>query len=197
MLKGFILWLQVKLGEVAPNSKVVKVPGISGCQCSDEGGEMLDECRLLDFESSDRPLVVNFGSASWPPFVNQLPVFRGLVENFSDVADFLLVYIDEAHPSDGWVGPPIDLFPFEMKKHRSLEERLVAAQRLVEHFSLPPQCRLVADCMDNNANAAYGVAYERVCIVHKNKITYLGGKGPFYYNLNDVQNWLERSYGKR
>lgn len=119
------------------------------------------------------------------------------MENFSDVADFLLVYIDEAHPSDGWAGPPMELFPFEVKKHRSLEERLVAAQRLVEHFSLPPQCRLAADCMDNNANMAYGVAYERVCIVQKNKITYLGGKGPFYYNLKDVQNWLERSYGKR
>lgn len=129
--------------------------------------------------------------------MSQLPVFRRLVENFSDVADFLLVYIEEAHPSDGWVGPPMELFPFEVKKHRSLEERMVAAQRLVQHFSLPPQCRLVADCMDNNANVAYGVAYERVCIVQKNKITYLGGKGPFYYSLKDVQNWLERSYGKR
>ncbi|KAF7704037.1 hypothetical protein HF521_021109 [Silurus meridionalis] len=106
---------QVKLGEMAPNSKVVK-----------------------------------------------LPVFRRLVENFSDVADFLLVYIDEAHPSDGWAGPPMELFPFEVRKHRNMEDRVVAAQRLVEHFSLPPQCRLAADCMDNNTNMAYGVAYERI-----------------------------------
>ncbi|TTG77886.1 Type II iodothyronine deiodinase [Bagarius yarrelli] len=174
---------QVKLGEAAPNSKVVEVPGISGCHWRGDDGKTADECRLLDFESSDRPLV--------------LPVFRRLVENFSDVVDFLLVYIEEAHPSDGWAGPPMDLFPFEMKKHRNLEERMTAAQRLVQHFSLPPQCRLAADCMDNNANMAYGVAYERVCIVQKKKITYLGGKGPFYYNLMDVQNWLERSYGKR
>ncbi|GAA6075625.1 type II iodothyronine deiodinase [Tachysurus ichikawai] len=91
----------------------------------------------------------------------------------------------------------MELFPFEVRKHRSLEERMVAAQRLVEHFALPPQCRLAADCMDNNANVAYGVAYERVCIVQKNKISYLGGKGPFYYNIKDVQKWLEHSYGKR
>ncbi|MBN3319395.1 IOD2 deiodinase, partial [Atractosteus spatula] len=44
----------VKLGGDAPNSKVVKVPG----------GGRPDECHLLDFESSDRPLVVNFGSAT-------------------------------------------------------------------------------------------------------------------------------------
>ncbi|GAA6075624.1 type II iodothyronine deiodinase, partial [Tachysurus ichikawai] len=54
----------VKLGEAAPNSKVVKVPGISGCHWSRADGKTTDECRLLDFEASDRPLVVNFGSAS-------------------------------------------------------------------------------------------------------------------------------------
>lgn len=55
---------QVKLGETAPNSKVVEVPGMSGCHWSSDDGKTADECRLLDFESSDRPLVVNFGSAS-------------------------------------------------------------------------------------------------------------------------------------
>uniref|UniRef100_A0A8C1ZYE6 Iodothyronine deiodinase n=1 Tax=Cyprinus carpio TaxID=7962 RepID=A0A8C1ZYE6_CYPCA len=127
----------------------------------------------------------------------QLPIFRRMVEEFSDVADFLLVYIDEAHPSDGWAAPPMENFSFEVRKHRNLEERMFAAQKLLEHFSLPPQCQLVADCMDNNANVAYGVAYERVCIVQKNTIAYLGGKGPFFYNLKDVRHWLEKSYGQR
>ncbi|KAK7152790.1 hypothetical protein R3I93_010879 [Phoxinus phoxinus] len=120
-----------------------------------------------------------------------------MVEEFSDVADFLLVYIDEAHPSDGWAAPPMEHFSFEVRKHRNLEERMFAARKLLEHFSLPPQCQWVADCMDNNANVAYGVSYERVCIVQKNKIAYLGGKGPFFYNLKDVLHWLEKSYGKR
>uniref|UniRef100_A0A668SF78 Iodothyronine deiodinase n=1 Tax=Oreochromis aureus TaxID=47969 RepID=A0A668SF78_OREAU len=172
---------QVKLGCEAPNSKVVKVP--DGPRWSStiriqNGGE----CRLLDFESSDRPLVVNFGS---------------LVEDFSDVADFLLVYIDEAHPSDGWVAPPMGSCSFSFRKHQNLEERMGAARQLTEHFSLPPQCQLVADCMDNNANVAYGVSNERVCIVQQKKIAYLGGKGPFFYNLKDVRQWLEQSYGRR
>lgn len=119
------------------------------------------------------------------------------MEDFSDVADFLLVYIDEAHPSDGWVAPPMGQCSFNVRKHQSLEERLGAAQKLIEHFSLPPQCQLVADCMDNNANVAYGVSNERVCIVQQRKIAYLGGKGPFFYNLKDVRQWLEQSYGKR
>uniref|UniRef100_A0A4W5PYR9 Iodothyronine deiodinase n=1 Tax=Hucho hucho TaxID=62062 RepID=A0A4W5PYR9_9TELE len=178
---------QVKLGSEAPNSKVVKVSGSGGnhgfrlrSSVTTTTGHPGDECRLLDFESSDH-----------------LPAFRRLVEEFSNVADFLLVYIDEAHPSDGWVAPTMGPCSFEVRKHRSLEERVVAAMKLTEAFSLPPQCQLVADCMDNNANVAYGVSYERVCIVQRRKIAYLGGKGPFFYNLKDVRQYLEQRYGKR
>uniref|UniRef100_A0A3B5QA50 Iodothyronine deiodinase n=1 Tax=Xiphophorus maculatus TaxID=8083 RepID=A0A3B5QA50_XIPMA len=197
---GFLLdaYKQVKLGCEAPNSKVVKVPdGPRWSSTVVPYGSRIQtggECRLLDFESSDRPLVVNFGSAT-PPFISHLPAFRQLVEDFSDVADFLLVYIDEAHPADGWVAPPMGPCSFSFRKHQNLEERIGAARQLIDHFSLPPQCQLVADCMDNNANVAYGVANERVCIVHQRKIAYLGGKGPFFYNLKDVRQWLEQSYG--
>ncbi|KAF3701558.1 Type II iodothyronine deiodinase [Channa argus] len=64
---------QVKLGCEAPNSKVVKVPDGPWCSSSftnminvppDARIQIGNECRLLDFESSDRPLVVNFGSAT-------------------------------------------------------------------------------------------------------------------------------------
>lgn len=196
----------MKLGCEAPNSKLVKVPDVPGWSSSishvtnapssamNGNG---DECRLLDFESLNRPLVVNFGSATWPPFINQLPAFRRLVEDFSDVADFLLVYIDEAHPSDGWVAPPMGPYSFNIRKHQNLEERLRAACTLIKHFPLPPQCQLVADCMDNNANIAFGVSNERVCIVQQRKTVYLGGKGPFFYNLNEVRQWLEQVYGMR
>lgn len=119
------------------------------------------------------------------------------MEEFSSVADFLLVYIDEAHPSDGWAVPGDSSLSFEVKKHRNQEDRCAAAHQLLEHFSLPPQCRVVADRMDNNANVAYGVAFERVCIVQRQKIAYLGGKGPFYYNLQEVRRWLEKNFSKR
>lgn len=113
------------------------------------------------------------------------------------MADFLLVYIDEAHPSDGWAVSGGGTKSFEVKKHRSQEERCRAAHALLEHFPLPPQCHVAADCMDNNANVAYGVSFERVCIVQRQKIAYLGGKGPFFYSLKEVQQWLEQTYRKQ
>ncbi|KAG9347263.1 hypothetical protein JZ751_004830 [Albula glossodonta] len=137
---------QVKLGGEAPNSKVVKVPSIIGTRQS-PGSKASNECHLLDFETSDRPLV--------------LPAFKQLVEDFSDVADFLLVYVQEAHPLDGWAAPAVGPGCFRVRQHRTLEERMLAARSLLEHFALPPQCQLVIDSMDNDANAAYGVSYER------------------------------------
>ena len=48
------------------------------------------------------PLVLNFGSCSWPPFMAKLQKFRNIVKDYNGIADFAVVYIEEAHPSDGW-----------------------------------------------------------------------------------------------
>lgn len=59
---------QVKLGEDAPNSSVVHVSNPEGGDNSENGAQekTIDgtECHLLDFASPERPLVVNFGSAT-------------------------------------------------------------------------------------------------------------------------------------
>lgn len=64
---SFFFYLQVKLGEDAPNSSVVHVSNSE----SDSGRNGVPEktmdgaeCHLLDFASAERPLVVNFGSAT-------------------------------------------------------------------------------------------------------------------------------------
>lgn len=59
---------QVKLGEDAPNSRVVPVSSPEGGDTAgnDAQEKTADgtECHLLDFASPERPLVVNFGSAT-------------------------------------------------------------------------------------------------------------------------------------
>lgn len=58
--------------------------------------------RLLDRAHGDRPMVVNFGSCTCPVFMARLKEFGEIVERFGDVADFVTVYIEEAHPTDEW-----------------------------------------------------------------------------------------------
>lgn len=66
--KSFLLdaYKQVKLGEDAPNSSVVHISKPEGDSSRNGAPETVDgaECHLLDFASPERPLVVNFGSAT-------------------------------------------------------------------------------------------------------------------------------------
>ena len=58
--------------------------------------------RLLDLLQADRALVVYFGSCSCPVFMNKVKEFGELAQDYSDIVDFVVVYIEEAHPEDGW-----------------------------------------------------------------------------------------------
>lgn len=58
--------------------------------------------RLLDFQTPGGSLVVNFGSCSWPEFMADLQEFGKMVRHFQQQVDFVVVYIEEVHPVDGW-----------------------------------------------------------------------------------------------
>lgn len=80
---------KVKLNNKAYNSPVVS---IDGKLCH----------RMLDFARGSRPLVLNFGSSTCPVFMQMLKRYQQLTREFSEMADFAVVYIEEAHPVDGW-----------------------------------------------------------------------------------------------
>ena len=80
---------KVNLQSKAYNSPVVSV---NGKRCY----------RLLDFARGSRPLVLNFGSSTCPVYMQMLKKYQQLTNEFLDVADFAVVYIEEAHPVDGW-----------------------------------------------------------------------------------------------
>lgn len=75
--------------DIAPNSVVFSLDGKS-------------KANLLDYGSEHRPLVLVFGSLTCPVFRQKLKEYKQLMRDLEDVADFVFVYIEEAHPSDGW-----------------------------------------------------------------------------------------------
>ena len=78
-----------RFGQRAPNPSVVTLDGAS-------------HPHLLNFCRGNRPLVLNFGSWSCPVFRARTQEFLEIARQFKDLADFLTVYIEEAHPSNGW-----------------------------------------------------------------------------------------------
>ena len=110
--------------------------------------------------------------------------FNSLVERHSTNADFITVYIAEAHPTDGWSlngGPQI-------ATAKSLGDRKAAAKYLQTelHFTSP----LVVDSMENTANLSYGAIPERLYVVLDGKIVFKGDQGPNGYNVEAVEDYL-------
>uniref|UniRef100_A0A4W4EFV0 Iodothyronine deiodinase n=1 Tax=Electrophorus electricus TaxID=8005 RepID=A0A4W4EFV0_ELEEL len=114
--------------------------------------------------------------------MTRLKAFQQVIKQYADIADSLLVYIEEAHPSDGWVSSDA---PYQIPKHRCLEDRLKAAKLMNQEV---PGCLIVADSMDNSSNAAYGAYFDRLYILQEGKIVYQGGRGPERYRISELKN---------
>lgn len=118
--------------------------------------------------------------------MTRLKAFQRLVLRYADVADALVIYIEEAHPSDGWVSSDA---PYQIRKHRSLEERLSAARLMAREA---PGVAIVADSMENSTNSAYGAYFDRLYIVQDGKVVYQGGRGPEGYRISELRHWLDQ-----
>lgn len=79
-----------KVGCVAPNPVLV---------AGEKGGS---EVRLLDLVKGSRPMVVVFGSCTCPVIIAKLDQMLDVHREFADIADFMMIYVQEAHPDDGW-----------------------------------------------------------------------------------------------
>uniref|UniRef100_G3PEJ4 Iodothyronine deiodinase n=1 Tax=Gasterosteus aculeatus aculeatus TaxID=481459 RepID=G3PEJ4_GASAC len=119
-------------------------------------------------------------------FKGNRPLFKQLVKDFGDVADFLVVYVAEAHSTDGWAfANNIDI-----NQHKTLEDRLSAAQILVEK---EPLCPVVVDDMSNVSAIKYGALPERLYVLQAGKVAYKGTNGPWGYNPMEVRTFLEKN----
>lgn len=109
----------------------------------------------------------------------------GIASDFAHAAEFLTVYIEEAHPADGWAFNN----NYVVKQHKTIQDRLAAIDILAAR---EPPFEIVADAIDNNGCWAYGGLFERLYIIMDGKIVYQGGRGPRLYFPKEVRNWLEQ-----
>jgi len=121
--------------------------------------------------------------------------FGELRQNFSDVADFVTIYIAEAHPAErGHFRVGGDGGNYDIDTHNNIADRLNAAETLQkEAGDALKGCKILVDPMDDRSNKAYASLPERLYVVQDGQVVYQGGLGPFDYRIGDVENFLKKS----
>jgi len=123
--------------------------------------------------------------------VVQLARFNSLAAQYQNKADFLTIYIREAHAQDGWTFRHI---ANKIKYARKIEDRFAAAEEFISQYQPHASVHVVIDEMSDACLIAYGAYPERLYIVEDGVIMYKGGKGPHGYHVEEVEKWLQKRF---
>ncbi len=117
-----------------------------------------------------------------------------IYDDYKNHADFLTVYIREAHPTDEWQMKSNVKDDVCYAQPKTLEQRVAIANDFAKRFKYP--LPFGVDDMSNAANDAYAAWPERIYIINESgHIAYRGGIGPFNYKSAEAREWLAARYG--
>ncbi len=114
-----------------------------------------------------------------------------IYSQYRDRVEFFVVYVQEAHPTDGWQTDSNVAEGVLFRQHQSYEEREEVAQTcsLDLHMSMP----VLIEEMNNGTDEAYGAAPERLYLIGKDgKVVYHGGAGPHLFDLDELDEALQK-----
>ncbi len=116
-----------------------------------------------------------------------------MYKQFKDRAEFLTVYVREAHPQDEWQMKANVTEGTCYLQPRSLGDRVAIANDFIKRFQYP--IPLGIDSLADTAMRIYGGWPERLYVIDESgKIVYKGGMGPFQYHPEEVRAWLEKRF---
>ena len=113
-----------------------------------------------------------------------------IYQRFQEEVEFYVVYVQEAHPTDGCQTDSNIEEGVLYRQHRSYSERESAAQScsIDLHIGLP----VIIEEMDNTIDETYGAAPERLYLVDVDgKVAYHGGTGPHFFDPDEWEEAIE------
>ena len=118
-----------------------------------------------------------------------------IYNDYKDHADFLTVYVREAHPTDEWMMKSNYKDDVCYTQPKNLQQRVVIANDFIKRYKYPVPFGI--DDMSNAADGAYSAWPERLYIIDEGgHIAYRGGMGPFHYSPKELRAWLAARYGE-
>jgi thiol-disulfide isomerase/thioredoxin len=147
---------------------------------------------LKDLIDHNRYTVLNFGSYTCPPFRTELEKYNTLYDKYKNIADFKVVYIEEAHAAGEWdkVAKPMSGTCYLQPKSIKARGRITADMLENEGKMLKNRIPIFIDSMDNKCVEIFQAKPERLYVIKDGKIMFRGGRGPFNYNLTALDEYL-------
>jgi thiol-disulfide isomerase/thioredoxin len=151
-----------------------------------EGGR---ERVSLSGHRGKRPVVLIFGNMTCGPFRSQMGTLENLYKRYGDRAAFLVVYVREAHPTDGWRMPSNDRAGIALAQPQVWSERTAAATLCSK--TLKVTMPLLTDDLDNRVGHAYSGMPTRLYIIDREgRVAYKSGRGPFGLKPGEMEQSL-------
>jgi len=114
-----------------------------------------------------------------------------LASTWSSAADFMMIYIQEAHASDEW---PIYQLDEDIPQHTTLSARMAVAQKFYRDFCADSNLQMYVDSMDNSFNTALSSWPFRFWVIEKRQdgpcIGFKAMPRGSAYHLSDLHSYL-------
>lgn len=185
---AFVLILTTSLSQAADENARQQQQQRQGARPNISQGTLKDGDAAPDFTLQDiegkktvklselrgKPAVLIFGSCTCPPFVASTQQTARLYESYKGRVQFFLIYIREAHPTDGWVMPGNQ---FVVKSPKTIEERRGIARDFAKRINVPMP--ILVDTHDDKVERTYACWPNRMFILDaQGKIADKGMAGP-------------------
>jgi len=115
---------------------------------------------------------------------------EAMYQRFHHQVAFFVVYVQEAHPTDGWQVDSNVQEGILYRQHQTFDEREAVAHAcsLDLHLPLP----ILVEEIDNIIDEAYGAAPERLYVIGADgRVAYQGGAGPHFFDLDEWEQAIE------
>jgi hypothetical protein len=136
-----------------------------------------------------RPVVLIFGNFTCGPFRSQAGNVEKLYRRYKDRATFVMVYVREAHPIDGWRMESNDRVEVSIAQPRSDAERIRVAQACSKRLELG--MLMLVDTIGDPVGARYSGMPSRLYLIdHRGRVAYKSGRGPFGFKPAELEHSL-------
>jgi alkyl hydroperoxide reductase subunit AhpC len=166
------------VGEAAPDFTLKAIDGKETIQLSKQSGK--------------KPVVLVFGNFTCGPFRGLFPDVDAVYGRYKDRATFIMVYVREAHPTDGWKMQSNTQVGVAVKQPTTTAERAEVCELFRK--KLKPGMPVLVDEIGDPAGTAYSAMPARLYVIDTDgKVAYKSGRGPFGFKPSEMEQALAMS----